>query len=51
MGVGQGHEVCRPAGLCGETFPDDEGCDVCLAEAAGVLGALRDVVEDLVVVR
>ncbi|OIJ86453.1 hypothetical protein BIV25_41285 [Streptomyces sp. MUSC 14] len=50
VGVGQGHEGCHPAGLCGEPFPDDEGCDVCLAETAGVLGALRDVVEDVVVV-
>jgi hypothetical protein len=49
VGVGQGHEVCHPAGLCGEPFPDDEGCDVRLAETAGVLGSLRDLVEDLVV--
>ncbi|MDH6565014.1 hypothetical protein M2160_000035 [Streptomyces sp. SAI-117] len=50
-GVRQGHECCDPAGLCGEPFPDDEGGDVRLAEAACVFGALRNVVEDLVVVR
>jgi hypothetical protein len=37
-------------GLCGEPFPDDEGGDVRLAEAAGVFGSLRALVEDLVVV-